>query len=152
MKNYIYLIGLIPIYFLISCKSVKTDIKTETIIQVDTFRDYKVITNYKAIRDTLIVDNPCDSNGILSNFYSKLILPFGKVIIRSKNQSIEATIDTDSISQVYQSKYANQYKNITKTEYKEIEKPYIPKWLIITLLIETIVIIGYLYFKFVKPI
>ena len=88
---------LVLLVLLVSCKPTKTITTTTEKVRVDTIRDYKVITKYNAVHDTLTIDNPCDSSGILTNFYSKIKLPQGKVIIRSIQGKIQATIDRKSV-------------------------------------------------------
>jgi hypothetical protein len=117
-------------------------------IRIDTIRDYKVITKYNAIHDTLTIENPCDSLGILTTFYSKITLPQGKVIIRSYKGKIQATINIDSIKSVYEKKYRNMETSNVKTSTKIVTRNIIPSWAIITILIESLIIGGYLYFKY----
>ena len=149
MKN--LLIGLLIANFFISCRPQKSVIIEKEKIRVDTIRDYKVITKYNAVHDTLTIDNPCDSSGILTNFYSKIKLPQGKVIIRSVQGKIQATIDIDSIANVYDSKYKSKYNSEIKLYEKVVVKNVVPMWAIITIFFESLIIIGYLYFRFINP-
>jgi hypothetical protein len=107
-----------------------------------------VITKYNAIHDTLTIDNPCDSLGILTTFYSKITLPQGKVIIRSYKGKIQATINIDSIASVYEKKYRNMETSNVTNSSKIVTRNIIPSWAIITILIESLIIVGYIYFKF----
>jgi len=120
-------------------------------VRVDTIREVKTIEKFKAIRDTLTIENPCDSSGILTRFYSKLTIPQGKVIIRSENGNIKATIDLDSVANVYDSKYKSKYNSEVKFFEKIVVKDVVPTWAIVTILFESLIIIGYLYFRFIKP-
>ena len=63
-----------------SCKHTKTLTEYKELVRIDTIQSVKIVEKYKAIHDTLTIVNPCDSSGLLSNFYSKLVLPQGKVI------------------------------------------------------------------------
>lgn len=146
MKKYLILLVLLA-----SCKPTKTITTTTEKVRVDTIRDYKVITKYNAVHDTLTIDNPCDSSGILTNFYSKIKLPQGKVIIRSIQGKIQATIDIDSIANVYDSKYKSKYNSEIKLYEKVVVKNVVPMWAIITIFFESLIIIGYLYFRFINP-
>jgi hypothetical protein len=148
MKKLILLIFALFIYA--SCTSTKSTSIVEK-LRVDTIRDYKVITKYDAVHDTLTIDNPCDSSGILTNFYSKIKLPQGKVIIRSIQGKIQATIDIDSIANVYDSKYKSKYNSEVKLYEKVVVKNVVPMWAIITIFFESLIIIGYLYFRFINP-
>jgi len=152
MKNLI-LFRIIPIYLLlfnISCQRSVTNSVVEK-LKVDTIRDYKVITKYDAIHDTLIIENPCDSSGILTRFYSKITIPQGKVIIRSYKGNIKATIDIDSISNVYDSKYKSKYNQEVKFYEKVVVKNVVPLWAIVAILLQSLIIIGYVYFRFINP-
>ena len=101
-----------------------------------------------AVHDTLIIDNPCDSSGILSTFYSKISIPQGKVIIRSVRGKIQTTVDIDSIAQVYEDKYRNKSDLKVSTNRIEVIRYMVPTWAIIVILIESAIIILYAYFKF----
>jgi len=134
---------------IISCKPSKVTTIVSEKIRIDTIRDYKVITKYDAIHDTLTIENPCDSLGILTTFYSKITLPQGKVIIRSYKGKIQATINIDSIKSVYEKKYRNMETSNIKDSSKIVIRNIIPLWAVISILIESFIIIGYLYLKFV---
>jgi hypothetical protein len=120
MKNNILIIFVLIIFA--SCKSNKVTTSIVEKVRIDTIRDYKVITKFNAVHDTLTIDNPCDSSGILSNFYSKITIPQGKVIIRSYKGKIQATINIDSIRNVYESKYHNKQTSDVKVSEKIITK------------------------------
>ncbi len=149
MKKLILLIFALIIFA--SCKSTKTVTKFEKIVTHDTIRDYKVITQFNAVHDTLTIDNPCDSLGLLNNFYSKIRIPQGKIIIRTVQGKIQATVDIDSIANVYDSKYRTKYNQEIKFYEKVVVKNVVPMWAIITIFFESLIIVGYLYFRFFKP-
>ena len=133
-----------------SCKSTKTTSAIEK-IRVDTVLNIRTVEKFKAIRDTLTIENPCDSAGILTRFYSKITIPQGKVIIRSENGNIKATIDLDSVANVYDSKYKSKYNSEVKFFEKIVVKEVVPLWAIVTIFLESLIIIGYLYFRFINP-
>jgi len=130
MKNLKYLFGILSIYLIVSCKPAKTITVTKEIVRIDTIRDYKVITKYGAVHDTLTIENPCDSSGILTNFYSRIRVPQGKVVVRSVKGKIQAIIDIDSIESVYREKYKSKLLNDTYKNEKVIRINEIPKWAI----------------------
>jgi hypothetical protein len=136
------------LFGIISCKPSKVITITSEKIRIDTIRDYKLEIRYNAVHDTLTIDNPCDSLGILKTFYSKITLPQGKVIIRSYKGKIQATINIDSLKSVYESKYRNKETSDVTNLSKIVTRNIIPSWAIITILIESLIIVGYLYFKF----
>lgn len=146
MKNNILII--FALIIVASCKPTKVITISEK-IRIDTIRDYKVITKYNAIHDTLTIENPCDSSGILTTFYSRIILPQGKIIIRSYKGKIQTTVNIDSIRSVYEKKYRSKETSDVKLFEKIITKTVYPPWLITALIFETLIILGYLYFKFI---
>lgn len=151
MKKLTILFGIIPICLALSCKPIKRTTSTSVVTVHDTIRDIKIVERYKAVTDTLIIDNPCDSSGILSNFYSKIVIPQGKVIIRSLNGKIQATVNIDSIQSVYESKYKSLVGKSVQNEKIFIRINVVPSWAIITIFIESLIILLYFYFKFINP-
>ena len=127
MKN---LLAVLSIFLIFSCKPLQNVTTTKEIVRIDTVRDYKVITKFNAIHDTLTIENPCDSSGILTSFYSRIRIPQGKVIVRSVRGKIQATVDIDSIESVYRDKYNSSVKDSTYKNEKVIRTNEIPKWVI----------------------
>ena len=134
--------------FFISCRPQKAITIVTEKIRIDTVRDYKVITKFNAVHDTLTIDNPCDSTGILNTFYSKITVPQGKVIIRSYKGKIQASIDIDSIENVYKNMYTLSLHSDKSSINKEKITNIIPIWCITTMLFEGLIIFGYIYIKF----
>jgi hypothetical protein len=141
------LIGLLIANFFYSCKPTKSvNIITEK-IRIDTIRDYKVITRFNAVHDTLIIENPCDSTGILNTFYSKITVPQGKIIIRSYKGNIQATVNIDSIENVYKNMYVSSLHTDSSSTNKEKVTNIIPTWCILTIIFQGLIIFGYLYLR-----
>jgi hypothetical protein len=134
--------------FFISCRPQKSIIIEKEKIRIDTIRDYKVITRFNAVHDTLTIENPCDSTGILNTFYSKITLPQGKIIIRSYKGNIQATINIDSIENVYRNMYASSLSTDKLISNKEKVTNIIPTWCILTIIFQGLIIFGYIYIKF----
>lgn len=130
MTNLKYLLGILSICLMFSCKPLQNVTTTKEVVRIDTVRDYKVITKFNAIHDTLTIENPCDSSGILTSFYSRIRLPQGKVIVRSVKGKIQATVNIDSIAQVYENKYRSTGKSDVTSLQKIVTKNVIPKWAI----------------------
>ena len=147
MKN--LLIGLLIANFFISCRPQKSVIIEKEKIRVDTIRDYKVITKFNAVYDTLIIENPCDSTGILNTFYSKITVPQGKIIIRSYKGNIQATVNIDSIENVYKNMYVSSLHTDSSSTNKEKITNIIPTWCILTIIFQGLIIFGYLYLRFI---
>ena len=147
MKNNILII--FALIIVASCKPAKVVTVISEKIRIDTIRDYKLEIRYNAVHDTLLIENPCDSLGLLNDFYSKLTLPQGKIIIRSYRGKIQATVNIDSIRSVYEKKYRSKETSDVKVSEKIIIKTEYPAWLITALIFESLIILGYLYFKFI---
>lgn len=131
-----------------SCRPVKTVAEYKEVVRVDTFKIDRSAKILPAVHDTLIIDNPCDSSGILSTFYSKIKIPQGQVVIRSVRGKIQASVDIDSIAHVYEDKYRSKSESSIHTKNVEVIRYMVPTWAIITILIESAIILLYAYFKF----
>jgi hypothetical protein len=132
----------------ISCKPTKTITEYKEVVKIDTFKSEKVVERFRAIHDTLTIVNPCDSSGVLSNFYSKLVLPQGKVIIRSVGGNIQAQIDIDSMRNEIENNYRNSKVKWIEYRDKEVIKYRVPMWVVWLLLIEALALVSWLYLKF----
>jgi hypothetical protein len=156
MENKRAKFGSLPIYLLLfiilmaaSCKPSKVVTVVSEKIRIDTIINEKVIVKFNAIHDTLTIDNPCDSAGILTTFYSKITLPQGKIIIRSYRGKIQATVNIDSIRSVYEKKYRYMETSDVKNSTKIVTKVIYPSWLVTAFILESLLIIGFLYFKYI---
>jgi hypothetical protein len=151
MKNLIYLFGILFIIFINSCRTKQVVTQTLTTTVHDTIRDVRTIEKFKYIQDTLVIENPCDSAGILTTFYSKLSAPQGTVIIRSYKGKIQATVSLDSMKQVYEARYRSFVGKNVQNKEKLVVKNVIPVWIIMVVFFESMIILLYLYFKFIFP-
>ena len=151
MKNLIYLFGILSIALALSCKPAKTVTEFKEIVTHDTIRDTRIIERYKHIKDTLIIENPCDSSGILNDFYSKISAPQGTVIVRSYKGKIQATVSLDSMKQVYEARYKSLVGKNVENKQIFVRKNVIPTWIIAVVFFESMIILLYLYFKFIFP-
>jgi hypothetical protein len=123
MENKIAKFGSLPIYSLLfiifsfSCRSVKqlpviTDQKDSVVIT-------KIITEYKELKDTILIINPCDSNGILKPFRERIKAQQGEVTISGKKGKLQAIINY--YPYINSNEYRIEYRYITKTIYRESE-------------------------------
>ena len=143
------ILSLLIANFFISCRPQKSVIIEKEKIRIDTIRDYKIITKFNSVYDTLIIENPCDSTGILNTFYSKITIPQGKIIIRSYKGNIQATVNIDSIENVYKNMYVSSLKSDNSLTNKEKITNIIPTWCILTIIFQGLIIFGYLYLRFI---
>ena len=146
-KLILMIIALILAIIAVSCKSTKLTTSIIEKVRIDTVRDIRTVEKFRAVHDTLTIDNPCDSAGILTTFYSKIRLPQGQVIIRSVRGKIQATVNIDSIVQVYESKYRSKKDTNVTNISKIVTKTVYPAWLIVTVIFETLIILGYIYLR-----
>lgn len=149
MKNIILFIFALIIFA--SCQPSRVTTAVTEKIRIDTVRDIKIIDRFQAVHDTLTIENPCDSAGILTTFYSKITIPQGKVIIKSYKGKIQATVNIDSIKNVYEAKYRNKETSNVTNSSKIVTKVTYPSWLITALIFETLIILGYIYLKLFYP-
>ena len=110
-------LGFVLIIFSFSCKSVKqspviTDQKDSVVIT-------KIITEYKELKDTILIINPCDSFGILKPFRERIKGQQGEVIISEKKGKLQAIVHY--YPYINSNEYRIEYKYITKTIYRESE-------------------------------
>ena len=131
-----------------SCKQTKTLTEYKETLRIDTIKSEKIVEKFRAVRDTLVITNPCDSSGILSTFYSRLVLPNGSVTIKSDKGQIRATIDIDSMRNEIENNYRNSQVKWIEYRDKEVIKYQVPTWVIILLFAEAIMLVAYLYVKF----
>ena len=145
MQKFLILLACVT---LLSCKPSKSITEYKELVRIDTIQSVKIVEKFRAIHDTLTIVNPCDSSGLLSNFYSKLVLPQGKVIIRSVGGNIQAQIDIDSMRNEIENNYRNSKVKYIEYRDKEVIKYRVPTWVIILLLVEALALVAYLYLKF----
>ena len=132
----------------VSCKQTKTLTQYKETLRIDTIKSEKIVEKFRAVHDTLVITNPCDSSGLLSTFYSRLILPNGSVTIKSDKGQIKATIDIDSMRQEIENNYRNSQVKWIEYRDKEVIKYRVPTWVVMLLFAEAIMLIAYLYLKF----
>jgi len=134
------------IIFLNSCRSTKPKI-VESIIHDSIYID-RTITKIKEVKDTLTIENPCDSNGVLKAFdYSN----------NSNGAKIQIVSDgTKIIQKVYIPKIEYKDSIVTKIQQKTIiqeikVKNPINKFLLISTGVLSLIIIGAVILKRIIP-
>lgn len=145
MQKFIILLACVAF---VSCKSNKSVTEYKETLRIDTIKSEKIIEKFRAVHDTLVITNPCDSSGLLSTFYSRLVLPNGSVTIKSDKGQIRATIDIDSIRQEIENNYRNSQKKTIEYRDREIIKYRVPTWVVMLLFGQAIMLVAWLYVKF----
>ena len=145
MRKFIILLACVA---LSSCRHTKTLTEYKEVLKTDTIKTEKIVEKFRAVHDTLTIQNPCDSSGLLSTFYSRIVLPNGSVTIKSDKGQIKATINIDSMRNEIENNYRNSQVKSIQYRDKEIIKEVIPTWVIMLLFAEAVMLIAYLYLKF----
>lgn len=143
-----YLPILLACVALSSCKQTKTLTEYKETLRIDTIKSEKIVEKFRSVHDTLLITNPCDSSGILSSFYSRLVLPNGSVTIKSEKGQIKATIDIDSMRNEIENNYRNSQVKWIEYRDKEVIRYQVPTWIIMLLFAEALMLVAYLYVKF----
>jgi hypothetical protein len=145
MRNLLILLACVAF---ISCKRTKTLTEYKELVRIDTIKSEKIVERFKAIHDTITIVNPCDSSGVLTRFYSKLIIPQGNIIIKSDGTSIKAQVDIDSMRNEIENNYRNSKVKWIEYRDKEVIKYQVPTWVVMLLFAEAIMLVAWLYLKF----
>jgi hypothetical protein len=145
MRNLLILLACVAF---ISCKRTKTLTEYKELVRIDTIKSEKIVERFKAIHDTITIVNPCDSSGVLTRFYSKLIIPQGNIIIKSDGTSIKAQVDLDSTRNEIENNYRNSQVKWIEYRDKEVIKYRVPTWVVMLLFAEAIMLVAWLYLKF----
>lgn len=146
MNKFIILLACVA---LSSCRQTKTLTEYKELVRTDTIKSERIVEKFRAVHDTLIVPLPCDSSGMLSRFYSRLVLPNGFVTIKSEKGNIMATVDIDSMRQEIQNNYRNSQVKSIEYVHKQVIKYRVPTWVIILLVAELAIVLAFLYFKLI---
>jgi hypothetical protein len=77
-----------------------------------------------------------------------LVLPQGKVIIRSVDGNIQAQVDLDSMRNEIENNYRNSKVKWIEYRDKEVIKYLVPTWVVMLLFIEFLALVIWLYLKF----
>lgn len=114
-KSYIFLL----LFFFGSCVAKKSTIEYKERIVKDTIFTETIKTVFKDVKQTLYVDSPCDSTGVLKQFDK--VFKTQKVNVRVYNDEgkVNVTVDIDSIIDLKVKEFKSNYKS--KIETKEVE-------------------------------
>lgn len=134
------------IIFLNSCRSTKPKI-AQSIVHDSIYID-RTITKIKEVKDTLTIENPCDSNGVLKAFDYTIKSEQGNINIQSDGTKI--------IQKVYIPKIEYKDSVVVKIQQKTIVKEIkvknpINKFLLITTGVLSLIIIGAVILKRIIP-
>lgn len=140
--------SILILLLLASCTAKKIVTQTKEVVVNDTIILTKDRIVTKAVNDTIIIKNPCDSLGILKPFKERLKTAQGQITIKSKNNILEATINLDSIVQSIEKRYeSKKIDTVEKSDTLKV-KYKTPLWLVLSLVFSVIINLLLLKIKF----
>jgi len=120
IKNVItYIFILLTLY---SCGTKKSIVEYRDIVKTDTIYKGYVKEYIKATHDTITIDNPCDTTGVLKPFTKVLKTSNANISLENKNGSIALKIDIDSLVNERISLFKSQYKQDVQNKRKRSDK------------------------------
>ena len=131
-----------------SCTAKKVITQTKEVIKNDTIIVTKDRYITKAVTDTITIERPCDSFGVLKPFKERLKTAQGQITIQSKNNVIQANINLDSIVQSIEKRYERKTVDTTQKSDTLKIKYRTPIWLVLSLVFSVIVNLLLLRIKF----
>jgi len=122
-----------------SCTAKKIITQTKEVIVNDTIILTKDRIITKAVNDTILIESPCDSAGILKPFRERLKTTQGTITIKSNNNAIEANINLDSIVQSIEKRYESKTIDVKEKSDTLKVKYRTPVWLVLSLIFSVVV-------------
>ena len=140
------LLLLITSSFLFSCATKKVT-TNKTIVEqtTDTVMIEKIREVIKPVKETIYIENPCDSLGNLKDFERVVQSQHGKITIKNEGGKIKADINLDSIVAGIEREYKSKMSSKSETTEKVVVKEKKPLW--VYLLIVYSVLVTALYIK-----
>jgi hypothetical protein len=126
-----HLMIIIPIFALLSCKSNQV---TQSSIQHDSIYVERVINKYNAVNDTIVIPIPCDSAGLLTQFYSKITAQQGSVEMKSIGGKIQTIVRYFPYFSEHNQRIEFRDRVITKTIYKTQKTSNFLTWMWVILI------------------
>ena len=131
MKKIIFIILVLIIS---GCASKKTIVEYKDRLVIDTISIFKDRIISKQVIDTLVIESPCDTLGNLKDFEKTIKTEIVEIKLINNKGNIQATVNIDSVQQVWEKKFKNSFKRDTKIKEVEIIRNKIPFWIIILLI------------------
>lgn len=126
-----YSVVILLLFASCTAKKITTQVKEVVVNDTIILTKDRIIT--KAVNDTILIESPCDSLGVLKPFKERLKTAQGTITIQSKNNVIEANINLDSIVQSIEKRYESKTVD-TKEKTDTLKVKYrTPIWLILSL-------------------
>ena len=132
---------------LLSSCATKKVTTNKTIVEqtTDTVMIEKIREVIKPVKETIYIENPCDSLGNLKDFERVVQSQHGKITIKNEGGKIKADINLDSIVAGIEREYKSKMQSKSETTEKVVIKEKKPLW--VYLLIVYSVMVTALYIK-----
>lgn len=119
----------------------------KTIVEqsTDTVMIEKIREVIKPVKETIYIENPCDSLGNLKDFERVVQSQHGKITIKNEGGKIKADINLDSIVAGIEREYKSKMQSKSEVTEKVVVKEKKPLW--VYLLIVYSVMVTALYIK-----
>lgn len=119
----------------------------KTIVEqtTDTIMIEKIREVIKPVKETIYIENPCDSLGNLKDFERVVQSQHGKITIKNEGGKIKADINLDSIVAGIEREYKSKMQGKSEVTEKVVVKEKKPLW--VYLLIVYSVMVTALYIK-----
>lgn len=132
-----YSVVILLLFASCTAKKITTQVKEVVVNDTIILTKDRIIT--KAVNDTILIESPCDSLGVLKPFKERLKTAQGQITIQSKNNVIEANINLDSIVQSIEKRYESKTTDtIEKSDTLKV-KYKTPIWLVLSLVFSVII-------------
>ncbi len=132
-----YSIVILLLFASCTAKKITTQVKEVVVNDTIILTKDRIVT--KAVNDTILIESPCDSLGVLKPFKERLKTAQGQITIQSKNNVIEANINLDSIVQSIEKRYESKTTDtIEKSDTLKV-KYKTPIWLVLSLVFSVII-------------
>jgi hypothetical protein len=93
-----------------------------------------VINKYNAVNDTIVIPIPCDSTGLLTQFYSKITAQQGSVEMKSVGGRIQTIVRYFPFISEHNKRIEFRDRVITKTIYKTEKSSNFGTWMWVILI------------------
>ena len=129
-----------------SCATKKVS-TTKTVLEqtTDTILIEKIREVIKPVKETIYIENPCDSLGNLKDFERVVQSQHGKITIKNDGGKIKADINLDSIVAGIEKEYKSKIQSKSEVTEKIVIKEKKPLWVYV--LIVYSVLVTALYIK-----
>jgi len=135
---------LLVLFFFNNCRTKKTVTEYKNKIVRDTIIKNVVKTVTKEVKDTILIEEPCDSLGNLKNFSKIIKNEKAKVEVSNKKGNIEVKVDIDSLVNYRVEQFKKSYKKEIEIKKVEIIKFRTPRYMFVIIVLSVLLNIALL--------